>query len=137
MGTNVQMSGLKREDLVYPELSYQLLGLLFDVHNQLGHGFAESVYQKAFAEALTKAQIKFQEQVYAPVSYLDKKIASGYLDFLIDDKIIIELKKGDRFLKVHIDQVYQYLLSKKLKLGILVYFAPRKLHYKRILNINS
>ncbi|MBL8030554.1 MAG: GxxExxY protein [Candidatus Doudnabacteria bacterium] len=56
---------------------------------------------------------------------------------MIEDKIVLELKKGDRFSKTHIDQVNQYLVSKNLKLGILAYFAPNKVHYKRIVNLKN
>jgi len=70
-----------------------------------------------------------------PLTYNNQRIAANYLDFLIDKKIVLEIKKGDRFVKAHIDQVYQYLVDTKLKLGILAYFAPRNLHFKRIVNL--
>lgn len=65
------------------------------------------------------------------------KLLVNFFDFLIEDKIVLELKKGDRFSKTHIDQVNQYLVSKNLKLGILAYFAPNKVHYKRIVNLKN
>ncbi len=126
---------LKRTDLVYPELSYQIVGILYNVYDSIGHGYNESVYQKAVAVACANASLKFQEQVYFPIMFQDKRIGSGYLDFLIEDKVVLELKRGDRFVKAHIGQVYQYLLANKLQLGILAYFAPRTIHFKRILNI--
>lgn len=126
---------LKRDDLVYPELSYQIIGILYDVYNKIGHGYNESVYQKAVAVACTTASLKFQEQVYFPIMYQEKKTGSGYLDFLIDEKVVLELKRGDRFIKAHIEQVYQYLVANNLQLGILAYFAPRTIHFKRIVNL--
>jgi len=130
------MEGLvHKSDLVYPDLSFQVVGVLFEVYNALGYGFAEKIYQNAVATGLTNAGLKFQEQVYAPVAFEHELVGSGYLDFLIEDKIVLELKKGDRFAKAHIDQVYQYLISKQLRLGILAYFAPKKLHFKRIVNL--
>lgn len=130
------MEGLvHKSDLVYPELSFQIVGILFEVYNQLGYGFAEKVYQRAIAAGLKNAKLKFGEQVYAPVSFQGTVVSSGYLDFLIEDMVVLEIKKGDRFSKAHIDQVYQYLVSKNLKLGILAYVTPKKLHFKRILNI--
>ena len=125
-----------RKDLLYPELSYQVVGILFDVYNQLGHGYAEKTYQKAIAEALKQSKLRFKEQVFAPVSYRGTTVATNYFDFLIDNRLVLEIKKGDRFAKTHIDQLYQYLVNKKLKLGILAYFAPTKIHFKRIVNIN-
>lgn len=126
---------LKRNDLVYPELSYQIVGILYDVYGGIGHGHNESIYQKAVAVACANAGLKFQEQVYFPIMFQGKRIGSGYLDFLIDDKVVLELKRGDRFIKAHIDQVYQYLVANKLQLGILAYFAPRTIHFKRIVNL--
>jgi len=84
---------------------------------------------------LKNAGYKFQEQVYSPIFYNGKRVGANYFDFLVEDKIILELKKGDVFAKLHIDQVYQYLVNENLKLGILVYFTPRKVHYKSIINL--
>jgi GxxExxY protein len=139
MNTDIRMEKqkIKRSYLIYPELSFKIIGILFDVHNQLGYGFAEKVYQKAVAVALKNAKLKFQEQVYAPVSFQGENISKGYLDFLIEDTLVLELKKGDRFSKTHIDQVYQYLISKKLQLGIIAYFTAKKVLFKRIVNLNS
>lgn len=125
-----------RADLLYPELSYQIVGILFDVYNQLGYGFSEKTYQKAIATALRGSKLKHREQVYAPVSYRGEKVAVNYFDFLIDDKIVLEIKKGDHFAKAHIDQLYQYLKNQNIKLGILAYFAPRNIHFKRIVNLH-
>ncbi|OGE79140.1 MAG: hypothetical protein A2751_05890 [Candidatus Doudnabacteria bacterium RIFCSPHIGHO2_01_FULL_46_14] len=126
---------LKREDIVYPELSYQITGILFDVYNKIGYGLSEKTYQKAIALALKNSSLDFREQVCVPVIYNGQVIGKNFLDFLIEDKVILEIKKGDRFAKAHIDQVLQYLHANKLRLGILAYFAPRKLHFKRLVNL--
>ena len=124
-----------RQDLVYPELCFQIVGILFEVYNELVYGHSEKIYQKAVAIALKKAGLKFSEQKYYPLMFKDEKIGSGFFDFIIEEKIVLELKKGDRFVKAHIDQVYEYLVSNNMKLGILAYFAQRNVHYKRIVNI--
>lgn len=126
---------LKKENVIYPELSYQITGILFDVYNKIGYGLSEKTYQRAIALGLKSAHLNFEEQVYVPVVYNDNVVGRNYLDFLIDEKIILEIKKGDRFAKAHIDQVLQYLHANKLKLGILAYFTPRKLHFKRLVNL--
>ena len=130
------MKNAFRSDLLYPELSYQVVGVLYDVYNQLGHGLAEKVYQNAISVGLKNSKLKFKEQVYEPMTYMGEKIAINYFDFLIEDKLILEIKRGDKFSKSHIEQLYQYLVNKKLKLGILAYFAANSLHFKRIVNIN-
>ena len=124
-----------KAELIYSEISYKIIGVLFEVYNQLGHGHPESTYQKAVAVGLKKSNFTFSEQLYVPVSFKGEKVGKNFLDFLIDGKIVLEIKRGDYFVKSHIDQVYQYLVSKDLKLGILAYFAPRTVHLKRIVNI--
>jgi len=126
---------LERDDLVYPDLSYKIVGVLFEVYNELGHGLDEKVYQRAMAVALKSAGLIFQEQVYGPLSYKGQVVGRKYFDFLIDKKVILEIKKGDRFSKAHMDQVLEYLHASKLKLGILAYFSPTKLHFKRLINL--
>jgi len=126
---------LQRDDLVHPELSYKIIGILFDVYNNLGYGQSEKTYQKATAIGFKNAGIQFREQVYMPLIYGKEKIGNHYFDFLIENKIILEIKKGNRFAKSHIEQVYAYLKNGKLQLGILAYFAPRNLHFKRIVNL--
>jgi len=128
---------IKRNDLVYPELSYQIIGILFEVYNNLGPGYHEKYYQKAIANELKLCNLSFQEQVWVPLFFKDKKIGTYCLDFLIDDKVIIEIKKGDRFSKRHITQIISYLKAKDLKLGIIANFGTNELKFKRIINFDS
>ncbi len=99
------------------------------------YGRSEKVYQRAVALGLKDSGLEFKEQFYMPLIYKNKQIGNNRFDFLIADKMILEIKKGDRFIKSHIDQVYSYLVGSNLKLGILAYFAPRNLHFKRIVNL--
>ncbi len=126
---------IQRDDLIYPELCFQIVGVLYEVYNELGYGHSEKIYQKAVAIALEKEDLEFSKEKYYPLMFKGKKIGSGFFDFLIEEKIVLELKKGDRFVKAHIDQVNEYLVANNLKLGILAYFAPRNIHYKRIVNL--
>ena len=75
--------------MVYPDLSYKVVGILFDVYNELGFGFSESHYQKAISLALIEKNIKFKEQVYNPVYFKEQIVGKYFLDFLIEDKIIL------------------------------------------------
>jgi len=128
---------LKRKDILYPDLSYQIIGLLFGVYNSLGPGYQERYYQKSIANLLKETGMSFQEQAPISVKIREKETAKGFIDFLIEDKIILEIKKGDRFFKSNIDQIYSYLKAKKLKLGILANFTSRGLEFKRIVNLDS
>lgn len=126
---------LKRQDLIYPELCFKIVGVLLNVYGALGYGLYEKTYQKAVAVGLAKSNLLFIEQLYAPIMFENKIVGKNYFDFLVENKVVVELKRGDKFSKAHIDQVYNYLVAKKLQLGILAYFSPSGLHYKRIVNI--
>lgn len=128
------MVELKRIDLVHPELSYQIVGALFDVYNALGHGHLEKTYQRAVAQALKERGLSFQEQVSVPVSYRGAKVGRQFLDFLIEDLVILELKQGDRFRKNNFDQVSAYLMTSGLKLAILANFTKQGVLFRRIVN---
>jgi GxxExxY protein len=125
---------LKRKDLLYPELSYRISGVLFEVFRQLGGGHREKYYQLAVKMALGKAGIKFQEQVYVPLKFDEKIVGKYYLDFLIEDKIVLELKRGKIIAINNINQVKQYLTTLKLKLAIIVSFTHDGAKINRILN---
>lgn len=105
--------------------------------NKLGYGYQERYYQKAIASYLRDCGIIFKEQVPMMLVLDGKNIASGVADFLIEDKIILEIKKGNRFLKYNIDQLLSYLKIMNLKLGILANFTTRGLEFKRIINIKN
>lgn len=124
-----------RTDLVYPDLSYELIGILFDVYNELGFGYHERHYQKATSEILKERGIKFKEQVYMPLNFRNKVIGKYFLDFLVEDKIILEIKKNERFSKKHIDQVNNYLKFSRRKLAILINFGSDGVKFKRLVNI--
>lgn len=128
---------IKRKDLLYPDLSYKIIGALFNVYNSIGSGHREKIYQRAIAIELKNLNIPYDEQLYVSVNFRDKVVGKYYLDFLIDNKIILEIKKGEIFLRKNIEQIFSYLKAKKLKLGMLANFTRDGLRFKRIVNINS
>lgn len=127
---------LKRKDLLYPELSYKIIGSAFDVYNEIGSGHQEKYYQKSLTEAFSKNNLRFCEQVSFPIKYNDKIIGRKILDFLVEDKIVIEIKKGNRFSKSNIDQVLEYLKINNLRLAILINFGNEGVIFKRIINLS-
>ncbi len=126
---------MDEETVVYPELSYAIVGALFDVWNTVGYGHKESFYQKATAKNLKDKSISFREQVGVKVKYKNEEIGIYFLDFLIENKIILEIKRREYFSKNDIDQLYAYLKATKMKLGIIAHFTKSGVKFKRILNI--
>ncbi len=119
---------------MHPELSYGIVGVLFDVHNTVGYGHLEKVYQRSVRHALQQKGYSFREQVPYPITYQGKIVGKVYFDFLIEDKVILEIKQGDRFRKVNIDQVNAYLKASGLELAILANFTRQGVLFRRIVN---
>jgi GxxExxY protein len=93
---------LKREDLVYADLCYEIVGCAYDVYNSLGAGLKESTYQKAMAISIRNKNYQVEEQIPFEIKYAGKAIGRRYLDFLIDKKIIVEIKKGGKYSKSYL-----------------------------------
>ena len=120
-------------DIIYPELSYKIIGILFKVYNQLGGGYQEKYYQRAIKKELFINQIPFLEQVRTDFNYNGQRIGRYYLDFIIDHKIALEIKTTPSFSRKDIMQVLNYLKQSGLKLGILASLNRNQIIFKRIL----
>jgi len=114
-------------------LSYKIVGVLFRIHSALGSGYQEKYYQKAIATELKKQNISFKEQVCVPLMYSGESIGRYFIDFVINEKIILEIKAAQKFYARDIRQVLAYLKQSDIQLGIVANFGKEKLEYKRIL----
>ncbi len=122
------------KNLVLPELSYTVVGAGFAVFNELGWGFSERQYQQSLAKELADAGIKFKREVYIPFRYKNVNIGRYFADFIVEEKILLELKVVSQFGYVHAKQVSGYLKNARLRLGILLYFTREGVKYRRIVN---
>ena len=120
-------------ELYYPELSYKIVGILFEVYNKLGYGLREKIYQQTIASCLKEKNIKFKEQFKVEFRFKGRIIKKLYFDFLIEDKIVLEIKVGEDFNKENIAQVYEYLKAKNLRLGIIANFTKKGIKTKRVI----
>jgi GxxExxY protein len=121
-------------DIYYKELSYKIVGILFKVSNELGGDYHEKYYQRAIEVLLKKENLHFKREFPVNIEIESSKIGHHFLDFLIDDKVILETKKGDRVIMSHIKQVLMYLKTMNLQLGLLAYFGHNGVQIKRIVN---
>ena len=127
--------GLKTDKIIYPELSYKIIGILFEVSNIIGPGFKEKHFQRAIEVAFNKYKIRFLRECPFRLRYHGKIIGRYYMDFVVEDRIVLEIKRGDYFSRQNIHQLKGYLEATGLKLGILANFTSSGLRYKRIINL--
>jgi GxxExxY protein len=120
-------------NIIYPDLSYEIMGAIFEVHKKLGPGFLESIYEKALIEELSNRGMKFETQKIINLTYKNKKIGIHRLDLVVEDKVVIELKTVERFSVHPKAQLTSYLKASGYKLGILVNFSKSKVEYNRVL----
>ena len=131
------MKTTARKDLVFPELSYEIIGCAFEVYNEVGGGHKENVYQKAMSIAFQKKNLRFQEQLYFPIKFKGNLVGKNFFDFNVEEKIIVELKARTRFSKADYEQVLEYLNDKKFKLALLINFTLNEVVCKRVINFNA
>ena len=122
---------------IYSELSHSIIGSCFDVQNSLGSGRPEKTYQKALAYELHSRKINFSEQVVTDLKYKDIRIGNRRFEFLVDNKIIVELKVGNFLGKSEFEQIFEYLQMSGIKLGLLILFSTSGVKIKRIINLES
>lgn len=119
--------------IIHKEESFQIMGILFDVHNNLGGGFSEIVYKDALEYEFKKQNIPFQREKEYPVQYKDIILNHKfYADFVVYNTIILELKSCEKLDSKHIAQCINYLKVSSNKLAILANFNNKSLEYKRI-----
>ena len=116
------------------ELSEQVIGACFEVSNELGIGFLESVYEKALLIALRDRGLKAESQVAVRVSFRNQAVGEFFADIVIEDLIIIELKAVRGIAVEHVAQVLNYLRATGKEVGLLVNFGTKKLEYRRFNN---
>jgi GxxExxY protein len=123
-----------KEKVIYPELSYTLMGILFEVHNKLGTKYQEKHYQKAIEIKLKELNIPYKREEKVTIEFGKEKLGEFYIDFIINDKIILEIKKVWKITQDDVKQVLRYLKATNLKLAIIANFRHKKLEYRRVLN---
>ena len=122
------------DKVIHRELSYQVMKAVFEVHNALGPGFLESLYEEALAHELEPRNITFERQKAFTVSYKDRVVGTHRLDLVIDGKIALELKAVSSLTDVFKQQTLSYLRAADLRLGILINFGASRVESTRIVN---
>lgn len=124
-------------EILFKELSYAIVGAAMEVYRTLGSGFLEAVYQTALAYELKLRNIPYEEQVRLPVHYKSILVGEYIADFVIDGKIIIELKAVAEIHDVHRAQAINYLAATGFELAIILNFGASKLQQERLVRFKS
>jgi len=127
----------KDVDYIYKDLTYKIIGAIYEVHKELGSVHKEIIYHKAIAIELAEKGIPFVEEKSIDVKYKEKKIGVYRPDFIIDDKVILEVKVAPAITKAMRDQVYYYVKGTKYKLVLLANFGTTKVGIKRLIYTND
>jgi GxxExxY protein len=123
-----------KKEVIFPELSYKICGLCFNIHNSLGRYLNEKQYGDALENLLKENNISYDREIPLPQAFKGEKERRNIADFVVDNKIIVELKAKDIVLKNDYYQIMRYLVSFNKKLGIIFNFRQKVLRPKRILN---
>ena len=118
--------------LLYQELTKTILEACFEVSNELGSGFLESVYQKALEIALQQKGLTIQTQVPIDVIFRGETVGHFVADLLVEKRVIVEIKAITALTAAHKAQVINYLKATGIQVGLLVNFGNPKLEYKRL-----
>ncbi len=126
------------EEYKYSDITRKIIGAAMKVHSTLGNGFQEVIYQRALAIELGKQGLDFQREFEMPIYYDGEEIGTRRVDFMVEGKVMVELKAITQLEDVHLAQALNYLEAYKLEIGLLINFGAKSLEYKRLIkNVKS
>ena len=114
------------------QLTYKINGCAMKVHNTLGNGFQELIYQRCLAIELEKAGLDYVREKEHPIYYEDIEVGSRRADFVVENKVMVELKAVINLQDVHLAQAKNYLVAYDLPIGMLINFGSSSLQFKKI-----
>lgn len=120
------------KNIIYKDLSYKIVELALEVHNELGCGFLEKVYENALMILFDREGIPAKQQAPADVYFQKKVVGQYFADILVDNKIILELKTVEAIVNIHKAQLLNYLRATGIRLGLILNFARPRFEYKRM-----
>ena len=122
------------EELKFKNITEKIIGSSFEVHKFLGNGFQEVIYQRALAWEMKKAGLEFGREIELEIFYKDlpEPIGTRRADFVVEGKVLVELKALVKLEDVHLAQALNYLKAYRLDVGLLINFGAKSLEFKRL-----
>jgi GxxExxY protein len=125
---------MNEKEYKHSDVTRKIIGAAMKVHSTLGNGFQEVIYQRALAIEMAKQGLSFQRELEMQIYYDGQEIGTRRVDFLVEDKVMVELKALTTLEDVHLAQAINYLEAYKLEVGLLLNFGAKTLEYKRVVN---
>ena len=113
------------------DVTHKVIGCAYQVYNNLGFGFLESVYRKAMVIEIEASGLRVQPESPLKVHYRDQVVGDFFADLLVEDELIVELKSVERLVKVHEAQLVNYLVATGIEVGLLINFGSTSVDVKR------
>ena len=110
----------------------QIIGCAMEVHKQLGPGFQEVIYQRCLALEFSATGLRFGREIEYPIYYKGRKVGTRRADFIVDSRIVVELKALTALEDVHLVQAKNYVRAYNLEIGLLINFGGNRLEFKRL-----
>jgi GxxExxY protein len=123
-----------KQEYKYSDITEKIIGCALKVHNNLGNGFQEVIYQRALEIEFRKAGLAFNRELQMTVTYDGIKIGTRRVDFLVESKIIVELKAVSKLDNMYLNQAVNYLEAFDLEIGLLLNFGSTSLEFRRLIN---
>lgn len=122
-------------DLLHKDITEKIIGASFDVHSFLGNGFQEVIYQRALAYEMSQRNLEFEREIEQNIFYknLSEPIGTRRADFVVEGKVLVELKAIKELEDVHLAQALNYLKAYRLEVGLLINFGSKSLTFKRLI----
>src|ERR1700741_1863583 len=116
------------------DLTYAIIGACMEVYNTMGRGFSEVLYKDALEDELSERGIKFTREKKYEINYKGKTLRHHYYaDFVVEDRVILEIKAQQGVIETHYKQVINYLAVSKCEIGLIINFGEESLKYKRVI----
>ena len=128
------MNVLSNKGYAYSEVTGVVIGCAMEVHSTLGVGFQEVVYQRALRYEMERQGLSFAREEDMPIFYKGRQVGTRRVDFLVEGKVVVELKAVSGLDNVHLAQAINYLEAFGLEVGLLINFGATKLEFRRVVN---
>ncbi len=120
---------------IYPhkDLTQLIIGYAFDIYKQIGAHLPEKVYQNAFEEKLKESKTRYKRENYCKICVDNKRVGSFIIDFLVEEKVIVEIKVRNELFKKDIAQLLTYMRLNKIQIGLILLFTSQGVRVKRLI----